>query len=120
MPPADIIYIHHLKIDASIGNFEWEQRIKQPIIFDIEMTTDIRPAAKSTKLVDTIDYTVLVKRLADFVASKSFLLLETLAEEVAALILTEFNTSHVRLKVSKAAILSNAKDVGVMIARPWG
>lgn len=120
MPSTDKIYIQHLKIDAQIGNFEWEQRIKQPIIFDIEMTTDIRCAAKSALLIDTIDYSVLANRLAEYIATKSFILLETLAEETAQLILTEFKTSHVRLKVSKSAILSNAKEAGILIERSRG
>ncbi len=117
MSSSDIIYIRELKILASVGYFEWEQRIKQPILLDIEMKTDIRCAAKSLKLTDTIDYSVLAQRLKDFIAEKSFLLLETLAEECAALILSEFKTTHVRLRVSKFAILPNARDSGIIIER---
>lgn len=118
MSSSDIIYIRELKVLAQIGILEWEQRIKQPILFDIEMATDIRLAAKSKKLMDTIDYSILPVRLVDFIANKSFLLLETLAEEVAALILLEFKPSRVRLQVSKFAILPNAKEAGMIIERP--
>lgn len=117
MPSSDIIYIRNLKIFARIGNFAWEQHILQPVIFDIEMTTDIRSAAQSELLADTIDYANLVKRLENFIATKAFSLLERLAEETAQLILTEFKTQHVRLKVSKYAILPNAIEAGIILER---
>lgn len=115
---SDIIFINNLKIFACIGIFEWEQRILQPLVFDLELTTDIRLAAASGKLTDTIDYAFLAVRLEEFIKSKVFFLLETLAEEVAQLILKEFKPQKVRLRVGKLAILPNAKEAGIVIERP--
>lgn len=117
MKSTDIIYLRELKIYAQIGHFEWEQRIKQPVIFNIELTTDVSKAAKSSNLDDSIDYVILAKRVEDFVTSKAFHLLENLVEEVAALILEEFRISSVRIGVSKFAILPNAKEAGIIIER---
>lgn len=117
MKSTDIIYLRELKIYAQIGHFEWEQRIKQPVIFNIELTTDVSLAAKSSNLAETIDYVIVAKCVEDFVTSKAFHLLETLVEEVAALILQEFRVSSVRIGVCKFAILPNAKEAGIIIER---
>lgn len=114
----DIIFLHGLKIYAQIGDYEWEQRIKQPLLFDIELTADIATAAKTDSLKDTVNYATVAQRLTDFISNKPFLLLECLAEEVASLILQEFKVSRIKLKVSKPAILANVKEAGVIIERP--
>ena len=41
----DILYIRNLRVEAVIGIFSWEKRIRQPIHVDLEMAVDIRQAA---------------------------------------------------------------------------
>ena len=86
----DIIYLHDLRIDSVIGVFDWERRIRQTVILDLEMAADIRRAAASDKLADTLNYKAVAKRLIEFVGSSEFQLVETLAERVAELVLNEF------------------------------
>ena len=59
----------------------------------------------------------MATRVADVVRDSNFHLVEALAEHVAALILDEFDTTTVRLRVAKPGALSNARDVGVVITR---
>ncbi|MCK5720803.1 MAG: dihydroneopterin aldolase [Thiomargarita sp.] len=113
----DIIYINDLKIETIIGVFDWERQIKQTVIFDLEMATDIRQAAETDKLEDTLNYKAVAKRLIDFVGHSEFKLVETLAERMAEIILTEFAVPWVRLRVNKQGAVRHAKDVGVIIER---
>jgi len=114
---SDIIYLRDFKLWAQIGELAWEQRIKQPILLNIELTTDIRASAKSADLTHTVDYAVLVQRLEGFVTQKAFVLLEEVAEEVANLILQEFKVSKVRLQVAKPEVFPSVKEAGIIIER---
>ena len=65
----------------------------------------------------TLNYKDVSKRLIDYVGQSGFGLVETLAERCAGLILSEFNVSHVRLKLSKPGAVRGARAAGVVIAR---
>lgn len=113
----DIIYLNDLRIETVIGIFDWERKIKQTISFDIEMGTDIRKAAASDHIDDTLDYKAVSKRLIDFVEKSEFQLVETLAERISEIILSEFNVPWVKLRLNKEGAIRGARDVGVMIER---
>lgn len=113
----DIIYLKDLRIDTVIGIFEWERRIKQNVRFDLEMGTDIKKAAASDDIIDTLDYKTLAKRVISFVESSSFNLVETLAESVARLIVTEFAVPYCKVTLNKAGAVRGASGVGIMIER---
>jgi len=114
---TDIIYLKDLRIDTIIGIFDWERRVKQTISLDIEMATDIRPAAVSDNIKDTLDYKSVAKRLIEFVSESDFQLVETLAERCADILLSEFNIPWVRLKLNKTGAIRGARDVGILIER---
>ena len=114
---TDIIYLNDLRIDTIIGIFDWERRVKQTISIDVEMATDIRRAALSDTIEDTLDYKAVAKRLIDFVAASEFQLVETLAERTAQLLLEEFAIPWVRLRINKTGAIRGARDVGVLIER---
>ena len=113
----DIIYLTDLKIDTVIGIYDWERRIKQTISFDLEMATDIRKAAATDTIDNTLDYKSVAKRLIAFVGESEFQLVETLAERVAEIIMNEFNVPWVRLRLNKKGAVRYAAAVGVMIER---
>ena len=113
----DIIFLSDLHIDTVIGIFDWERRIKQTVIFDLEMATDIKKAAATDSIEDTLDYKAVAKRIIQFVEDSEFQLVETLAEKVAQVILDEFNVPWVRLKLNKTGAIRGAKGVGILIER---
>jgi len=113
----DIIYLKELKIATVIGIYPWERQIKQTVVLDLEMATDIRKAAKSDHIEDTLNYKAIAKRLIDFISHSEFLLVETLAERVAEIVLTEFAVPWVRLQVNKPGAVRGARQVGVIIER---
>ncbi len=113
----DIIYLKDLKIDTVIGIYDWERQVRQTISFDLEMATDIRKAAASDDIADTLDYKAVAKRLQEFVYESSFQLVETLAERVAEIIIKEFHVPWVRVTLNKKGAVRYARDVGVIIER---
>ncbi len=113
----DIIYLTDLKIDTVIGIYDWERRIRQTVSFDLEMATDIRKAAASDTIEDTLDYKAVAKRLIQFVGESEFQLVETLAERVAGIILSEFNVPWVRVRLNKKGAVRHASGVGISIER---
>jgi dihydroneopterin aldolase len=113
----DIIFLADLRIETVIGVFDWEREIKQTVVFDLQMGADIRKAAASDALEDTLDYKSVAKRIIDFVEKSEFQLVETLAERVADIILSEFNVPWVRVQLNKQGAVRGARDVGVIIER---
>ena len=113
----DIIFIEALRVDTVIGVYEWERRIRQPVVIDLEMGADVARAAASDEVADTLDYKAVSKRVQQFVGESGFLLVETLAERIAALVIDEFPVPWVRVKLNKTGALRGARGVGVVIER---
>lgn len=113
----DIIFLRDLRIDTTIGIFDWERKIRQTLIFDLEMAFDIRKAAASDDIADTLDYKTVAQRLMTFVGESEYLLVETLIERVAEIIVLEFGVSWVKVTLNKKGALRGARDVGIIIER---
>jgi 7,8-dihydroneopterin aldolase/epimerase/oxygenase len=113
----DIVYLSDLRIETIIGIYDWERRVKQTVSLNLEMATDVARAAASDNIEDALDYKAVAKRLIDFVGHSEFLLVETLAERVAQIILSEFGVAWLRLKVDKQGAVRGARGVGVIIER---
>lgn len=113
----DKVLIEALKVEARIGIFEWEQRIRQQITFELALGTDARKAAASDCIEDALDYMQVAKRVRDLVETSSFGLLETVAEAVATMLAEEFGIRWMRITVRKSAIDSHAAAVGVTVER---
>jgi len=113
----DKVFIAGLEIETVIGIYEWERKIRQPLVFDIEMAFDNRVPAASDDILDTLDYKAISKRVMAFVSESSFGLVETLAERCAEMILAEFPVAQLHLKLSKPGAVRGATAVGVIIER---
>ncbi len=113
----DIVFLTDLRIDTVIGIYDWERRIRQTVVFDLEMGADIAAAAASDQIDDALDYKAVAKRVIAFVEASEFQLVETLAERVAGIIRDEFSVPWLRLTLNKAGAVSKAAGVGVIIER---
>jgi dihydroneopterin aldolase len=114
----DIVFIKGLKIDTVIGIYDWERKIRQNIILDIEMSFDIKKAAQTDLIENTLDYKAVSKRLISFVQEAKYELVEKLAQEICNIILNEFPVKKVRLKLDKGKVVTDSDAVGVIIERP--
>jgi 7,8-dihydroneopterin aldolase/epimerase/oxygenase len=113
----DKIFIHALKTETIVGIFDWERQVKQTVVLDIEFSADIRKAALTDSIDDTLNYKRVAKRVLTSIEESSFHLVETLAEHVAMLILEEFAVSWVRVALSKPGAIRSSRDVGVILER---
>ena len=113
----DIVFIRALRIDTKIGIYEWERQIRQTVVLDLEMGTDIARAAATDAIEDTLNYKAVAKRLIRFVGASEYRLVETLAEECARIVREEFGVPWVRLTLNKKGAVRGADGVGIVIER---
>jgi len=113
----DIVFIRDLQIETVIGIYDWERKVRQIVSLDIDMASDIKKAADSDNIDDTLSYKMVAKRLIGFVEQSEFELVEALAEKICEIILGEFNVPWVRLTLNKPGAVRGSKSVGVMIER---
>ena len=113
----DIVFIRELKADTVVGIYDWERRIRQNVVLDLDMGTDIGKAAKSDRIEDTLDYKAVAKRVTQFVGAAEFQLVETLAEKIAELVLQEFRVCWVKVTLHKPGAVSGSRSVGIIIER---
>lgn len=112
----DKIFLHGFQVETLIGVYEWERRNRQTLVLDLDIAMPERAAA-ADNIEDTIHYGEVCSRIRAELAERDFLLLESLAEYTADLILTEFQAARVRVKIVKPGILAGVREVGVEIER---
>jgi dihydroneopterin aldolase len=113
----DTVFISNLEVSAIIGANNWERQVKQILVFDVEMATNVRKAASKDNLEDALDYSAVANKIEVFVNNSEFQLIETLAERVAELLMVNFGIEWLRLQVNKPRPLSGRHVVGVSIER---
>ena len=114
---GDRIFLRGLTAECVIGFIDWERRVKQTVVVDLELPVDCRQAAVSDDVTDTVDYKKVSKRVLAFIEASEFKLVETLAQRLAMLILEEFAIEWIRLSINKPGAIRNSRDVGVSIER---
>lgn len=113
----DTVFIEGLRVEAMIGAHNWEQRITRTLILDLELACNATHAAKTDQLTETIDYKAVCERVRTFSAASRHRLIESLAEELAEVLLREFRLRWLRLAVRKPGAIAGTDSVGVRIER---
>ena len=114
---SDRIFLRGLAVECLIGFIDWERRVKQTVVIDIELPVDCRTAALTDEVAHTVDYKSVAKRMIAFVEASEFKLVETLAHRTAMLVLEEFKIQWIRLSINKPGAIRGSRDVGVVIER---
>jgi len=117
MTPGDVIFLRALSVECIIGFIEWERRVRQTVVIDLELPVDCRQAAIRDEVEHTLDYKKVAKRVIAYVEASQFKLVETLAQRLALLLLEEFGLPWVRLSINKPGAIRGSRDVGVSIER---
>ena len=117
MSTSDTIFLRGLEIECIIGFIDWERRVKQTVVIDLELPVDCRAASIRDEVEDTLDYKKVAKRVIAFVEASDFKLVETLAHRLALLLLEEFGVAWIRLSVNKPGAIRGSRDVGMSIER---
>ena len=113
----DITFIEGLVVEAIVGIYDWERQVRQRVSLDVEMGCDIRAAARTENIELAINYKSVADEVAAFIGEQQFLLIETMAEQVADLIIRKFGVPWVRLKLRKHGAVPAAGSVGISVER---
>lgn len=111
----DTLHIKALNVSTRIGVYSWEQHINQQLLIDISIDTDFSNCQDN--LNETINYATLCETVTDFVESRSFQLIETVANEVAHLIQQNFKVTQLTVGISKPHAVKNAGTIQVIVRR---
>jgi len=114
---VDEIFIERLAVRAIIGVLPAERQRPQPLVIDLRLSWDTARAADSTALTDTLDYAAVARAVSELTIDGEFLLVETLAERIAELVLARWPTPRVQVVVRKPRAVDAAAAVGVSIQR---
>lgn len=115
--PLDVVFVRGLEARTIIGIEDWERKARQVVRIDIDLYTDIRPAAEAEDVDKIVNYRSVSKLVLAHVEESEYLLVETMAERVATMILDGFDVEGVRLRISKPGAVRFSDEVGVEIAR---
>lgn len=113
----DIIFIRELRVQTIIGVHPWERQTRRTLLLDLDLGADVRPAAATDRLDDTLDYQAVARRVGEFVTASDFRLVETLGERIAELVLREFGVPWLRLTLRKPGAVRDTREVGIIIER---
>lgn len=113
----DSIYIRDLRVEAIVGVYAWEQRIRRPLRLDIEFSLDTRKAAASGNIADTCDYEAMAETVRRIASQAPWTLLEELAETIAQELLARFPGESVHITLGKPGAIAGAGEVGLRIQR---
>lgn len=114
----DTVFIEGLEVDTVIGAYDWERTIRQCLRLDLWLGWDIRPAAAGDDLSRALDYAAVAARIQGFAGEAQFILVETFAERLAEVLMSEFQIPWLRLKLTKpGAVPAASGGVGVEISR---
>ena len=114
---GDRIFLRGLQVECIIGFIEWERRIKQTVVVDIELPVDCAKAAETDEVGSTVDYKRVAKRIIAFIEASEFKLVETLAHRTAMVVIEEFQVAWFRISINKPGAIRGSRDVGVSIER---
>ena len=107
-----------LHIDCILGVYTNEREQAQPVIMNIELDYDFAKAAASDAIGDAVDYYLVASGVTELLHARQFALLETMAEETAALLFEQHSlVQTVRLEICKPNAVSAAESSFVLLER---
>lgn len=111
------IFIADLKVETRIGVYDWEQRLKQPLLLNLEIEPPSAAAFASDSFADALDYAAVVARVKAFAADHPHKLLERFAAALADLVCQEFGARWISVSVAKPAPIAGVRQIGVRVER---
>lgn len=110
--------LRQLRVDCIVGIYPHERAHTQAVILDIELDYDFEPAATSDAIGDAVDYDRVAASVTELLQTKRFQLIETMAEQTAAMILARVPVVRaVRLEIRKPAAVPAADCSFVRLER---
>jgi len=106
------IFIEGLEVYGHHGVTDEEKVLGQRLLYDVRLTMETCPAALTDDVADTIDYTEVMDVIVDVVTTRSYSLLERLAQMSAEAIIRKFPVDEVWVQVTSAVITDGPILIG--------
>lgn len=119
MKKSDQIFIRGLHVACNIGVPDKERAEPQGLLVSANFSPYASPGPLEDDIERTIDYHAVAIRLEEVCEEKPRKLIETLAEDLAEMVLAEFPVRKVTIEIEKF-ILPNTRCVGVSFTRKAG
>ncbi|RPI97017.1 MAG: dihydroneopterin aldolase [Chloroflexi bacterium] len=113
----DKIIVKDLLLRGIIGINDWERENQQDILINLTLFTDLRPAAQSDNIEDTLNYRTITKAIIAHVEQSSYYTVEALADALARICVRDHDADRAVVRVEKPGALRFAASVGVEIER---
>jgi dihydroneopterin aldolase len=115
----DRITIHGINVLGHHGVEEAERKVGHRLVIDVDLYLDLSPAARDDDIKETVNYEAVCNLVEKVTAEEEFLLIESLASEIAAKVLERFSPDAVTVKVKKfnLPIATGVGSVGVEVTR---
>lgn len=114
----DVILLQGIQVPAALGVTAGERRMRRPVLLDIEVTHDLRKAARTDGIRQTVNYKRIFDIAEDVAGNREHKLVEALGDEIARTVLTKFDVEAVTVTVRKPTPIAGVlRYAGVRITR---
>jgi dihydroneopterin aldolase len=110
----DRVFVHDFVVEASVGAYADERAKPQRLRFNVDVDVR-RPAAAGDDMRDVFSYDVIVDAIRLRLGRGHVAMVETLAEDLAAVVMANELALRVTVRVEKLDVIAGA--VGVEVAR---
>lgn len=109
------VFVRNLMLEASIGIYDYEKAKKQRVRINADLTVVPSIVPKADSIDDVLNYESIIEGIEAIIAEGHIELVETLADRIASLCLTDPRVESVRVGVEKLDVYPQAESVGVQI-----
>jgi dihydroneopterin aldolase len=113
----DQLSIEGLRLRCALGTQEPEKLAQQDVVVTFSVYANLSMASRSDKLADTIDLGRMVSSVRKYVARAAHELIESLAFEIARILLTDFPVQEATVTVRKPTAFGDAYCESVTLTR---
>lgn len=114
---SDSVIIQGLQCETVVGVYDFERHAPRPLLVDLEMGWDNRPAGLSDDLTQALNYDAVSQRVRRVISAQQPELIETLAESVAQALFDEFDMPWLTLTLHKPGAVAGTQSLAVKIHR---
>ena len=112
-----ILRIENLRLRTVVGIYEWEKKIKQDIIINVEIEFDGEMAMETDDISHSVDYKELNKEIISTVENNRYNLIERICGDVSEIIMRNDKVSRTTVRIDKPGALRFTDSVSVEMTR---
>ena len=114
----DVILLQGIQVPAALGVTAAERRLRRPVLLDLEVASDLRPAGRSDRIRDTLHYKRIFEVVEDVASNQEHKLVEARGDRIARTVLAKCDAEAVTVTVRKPTPIAGVlKYAGVRVTR---